>query len=156
MKEYPLVISTVDVAILEQRHGVVGVWLGRKSHQSLHRFIGGFCQPDCRSDEEDAAREVLEETGLVVDKFSYIGNCFIDDARYAEGVDKIRTRFFVATVASGTARAADDIEAVKWFSLMLLSPDDVVEEHRPLMEMLREWVHSVEGALYLRSAKYRL
>lgn len=133
---FPTSFATVDVAILDPARGIL---LGRKSNERLYRFIGGFADPKSPSYEADARREVQEETGVSVDGLVYLGSTTIDDWRYRNEPDGIKTLFFAATYVAGRAAPADDIEEVRWFSR-----DDptlesqIVPTHRPLLAMLRE------------------
>lgn len=144
---YPSVVSTVDVAILESFHGTAGIWLGRKPNSAMFRFIGGFCEPKSLSDEEDAIREAKEETGLIVDDVTYIGNAQIDDWRFRKSCDKIRTRFFAARVRGGIASADDDIAEIRWFSYSEFKMSPIVSEHGALKQMFIDWVERTSEGL---------
>jgi bifunctional NMN adenylyltransferase/nudix hydrolase len=148
---YPIVYSTVDVAIFDVIDGKVGVWLGRKPGATQFRFIGGFTEPTSESDEEDAAREVMEETGLTVHNVTYIGNAKIDDWRYRKTQDKIRTRFFAAKAINSNACAADDIEDVRFFPIENLFTSVLVNEHGPLLQMLAKWVATDAGTSFVNN-----
>lgn len=132
---YPMVITTVDVAIYDW--GGTKVLLGRKQNETKFRFIGGFSDPRCASFEEDANRELFEETGLSdVGPLEFLGSFAIDDWRYRSEVDTIRTMFYATHVVSGTPKAADDIAEVRWFDIDKLTPDDVVYEHQVLLKQI--------------------
>lgn len=129
---YPTAFTTVDVAILRGDE----LLLGRKINEPKLRFVGGFSDPSSPSFEADAKREVAEETGLEVADVRYVGSRLVDDWRYRGEVDKIKTILFTARYVFGQPRAADDLFAVEWKRLDLLTPNDLMPEHRPLLELL--------------------
>jgi bifunctional NMN adenylyltransferase/nudix hydrolase len=133
---WPQAIPTVDVAILSEDGQ--RILLARKPKEDLYRFVGGFAAPESESYEDDATREVMEETGLRITPPQYVGSKTIDDWRYRSEVDKVRTLLFKAKVLSGSPKADDDIEEVRWFDLYALDYSDLVPEHVPLMDMLWE------------------
>jgi bifunctional NMN adenylyltransferase/nudix hydrolase len=112
------------------------VLLGRKPDEKLYRFIGGFADPNSESFEQDAKREVREESGLEVGDLRYLGSLNVDDWRYRNEPDGIRTMLFTAKYLHGRPTPGDDIEEVRWFDLS--DNLEVVPTHRPLMEMLRK------------------
>jgi bifunctional NMN adenylyltransferase/nudix hydrolase len=130
--QYPKVYPTVDVAIMKGDE----VLLGRKSHQTLFRFIGGFIDPTDDSFEQAAQREAREETGVEVGNLQYVGTARIDDWRYRHEVDKIITTLFTADYIFGNATAQDDIAELRWFKLKDLKEENFVEEHRGLWGLL--------------------
>lgn len=143
--QYPKVFPTVDVAIFNSDGNKV--LLGRKPKETLFRFIGGFASTKDSSYEEDAIREVEEETGIVIDYPEYIGSYLIDDWRYRNEKDKIKTLFFVATHVSGIPNASDDIAEVKWFDIKDLKEEDVVNTHKVLVRALNWYLETDKGAI---------
>ena len=132
MNRYPTVFATVDVVI---RKGDK-LLLGRKSHQSKFRFVGGFADPAFDNSYEDAAkREAKEETGIDVQSVKYLGSTRIDDPRYRNTPDCIITHLFEATEWSGEPVASDDIAELKWFDRNELRASDFVDEHHVLWEL---------------------
>lgn len=131
--QYPKVFSTVDVAIVRGNE----VLLGRKLHQTLFRFIGGFVDPTDDNFEQAAQREAQEETGVKVTNLQYVGTARIDDWRYRHEVDKIITTLFTADYIIGNAIAQDDIAEIKWFKINDLTAEDFVVEHRILWGLLK-------------------
>lgn len=133
---YPTTFTTVDVAVFTEDGLLV---LGRKKNEDLWRFPGGFSEPQSESFEDDARREVLEETGLTLGHLEYIGSAKIDDWRYRREVDKIKTLMFIGKSNGGRLAPGDDI-----FELKLIDPGpfpwffdaELVPNHRPLLEML--------------------
>lgn len=112
---YPTAYTTVDIAIMDQNR--TKIWLGRKEDEVAFRFIGGFSDPDSFSLEDDATREVMEETGIEVSYPEYICSMRIDDWRYRNEVDCIKTTFWIADRIGGQPKAADDIVEIKLFDI---------------------------------------
>jgi bifunctional NMN adenylyltransferase/nudix hydrolase len=148
---FPTAYTCVDVAILKKGYVPHGgpyktqLLLGRKANERLYRFIGGFSDPRSASFEDDAKREVAEETGLEVGNLTYLGSLRVEDWRYRNEPDCIKTMLFAADYLHGHPKPADDIAEVKWFDLAAfegVTPSQtngtfLVPEHRPLMAMLR-------------------
>jgi len=135
-QRYPTVFTTVDVAIIDVKENKM--LLARKTHETKYRFVGGFADTKSESFEADAAREVYEETTLVVNP-KYIGSVKIDDWRYRSEVDKIKTLFYVGYYNNGAARAQDDIAEVRHYDIDKLTEDVFVKEHIPLFKMFKEF-----------------
>jgi bifunctional NMN adenylyltransferase/nudix hydrolase len=135
---WPSVLPTVDIAPIDTEND--RVLLCRKPNQTKFRFVGGFASPDSENFEADAARELLEETHLVGANFRYLCSARIDDWRFRNECDKIKTTFFVCEYDGGTPEADDDIAEVKWFNLLTLTENDLVEEHKVLFRTLKEKV----------------
>ena len=131
---FPTAYTTVDIAILNNKDQLL---LGRKAGEKLYRFIGGFSDPKSPSFEADAIREVREETSLEVGDLKYIGSTVVDDWRYRNEPDGIKTMMFTAKYLHGRPTPGDDIEEVRWFDL-LPGQHTIMPTHRPLMEMLRK------------------
>jgi len=141
-REYDICYAAVDVAIIDtfgllHEYGT-NILLGRKPGQEKFRFIGGFSDVNSKSYEDDAIREVKEETRLRINNPIYVGSTLVDDPRYRESRDKIKTILFAANYKGGKPKAGDDVEEVKWFEVDALKPSDLVKEHRPLLKMLKE------------------
>lgn len=134
--QYPKCFPTVDIAIFNEDE--TRILLARKPKETLYRFVGGFADPKSTSYEEDAKREVQEETGLIIDNVKYIGSTIIDDFRYRKEVDKIKTLFFKGFITSGQPKANDDICEVKFFDINKLNESDIMPEHKPLLKMLQK------------------
>lgn len=130
--QYPKVYTTVDIAIFCKEN----ILLGRKPDESLFRFIGGFSEPDSECFEDDAKREVQEETGVEVADLKYVCSKKVQDWRYRNSVDKIKTVLYSCEYVFGSPKAADDIAEIRWFKFDSLKLSDVVESHRPLLESL--------------------
>ncbi len=137
-QRYPTCFPTVDVAILDTARRIV--LLGKKPGEKLFRFIGGFASPNSECFEDDAKREVLEETALQIDNPIYLGSFKINDWRYTKEVDKIKTLFFIAKYKFGQPIAGDDISEIKWLKYDELKPENVMEEHHSLLAKLNEYI----------------
>lgn len=141
--QFATCLPTVDVAIINREKNQL--LLERKAGERLYRFVGGFAKPTSPSYEADAKREVMEETALEVSEPMYIGSTLIDDWRYRKEMNKIKTLFFVCNYMFGSPNPnlncdiSEHIAEVRWFDIATLERNigsDVVEEHRPLLEML--------------------
>ena len=133
---YPTCYPTVDIAIFNEDY--TKILLARKPKEDKYRFVGGFADPKSANYEADARREVAEETGLEVSDPKYIGSFQIDDWRYRNEVDKIKTLFFVTKMVFGRPQANDDICEVRWFDYA--DPnlrDNIIKTHLPLFDHLK-------------------
>lgn len=131
--QFPVVYSTVDVAIIKDDE----ILLGQKLNETEWRFIGGFVDPTDESDEAAAKRETLEETGLEVADFEYVCSMTVNDWRYRGMKDRsIMTRFFKAKYIFGCPTPQDDINALKWFKITPELENILVGEHKKLFKKL--------------------
>ncbi len=131
---YPTSYQTVDVAIFNKDFSKI--LLGKKANEDGWRLIGGFADPASPSLEDDAYREVKEETGINLDSVEYVRSFTIDDWRYRNEPDCIKTALYVGITSDETAVAADDIERVCWFDRNELDPTgyfNIVADHRELV-----------------------
>ncbi len=131
--QYPKVLTTVDVAIVNEDG--TKLLVARKPSESLWRFIGGFSSATSPSFEADARREVAEEAHIEISDPEFLGSCLIDDWRYRDEVDKIKTLFFRAKHLFGIPRPDDDIAELQWLPVDSLAADKFVTEHGPLLEI---------------------
>jgi ADP-ribose pyrophosphatase YjhB (NUDIX family) len=136
MKKYtgPRVDTVVDVAIFNQRN--TKTLLCRKKGQMLWQFVGGFASVDSPTFEYDVLREVKEECGIGVGNIKYIGSCIIDDERYRNTKNKMKSLFFKIKHFNGVPKAADDVEEVQWVGVDILDTTILVPKHHPLFSML--------------------
>ena len=131
--QFPVVYSTVDVAIIKNDE----ILLGQKLGETQWRFIGGFVDTTDESDEAAAKRETLEETSLEVADLEYVCSMQVEDWRYRGIKDRsIMTRFFKAKYIFGCPTPQDDINALKWFKLTPELENMLVEEHKKLFKKL--------------------
>lgn len=140
LDRFPTCYPTVDVAILDNARG--NILMGKKAGETDFRFVGGFADPKSPDYESDARRETAEETGLEVDGFVYIGSTLIDDWRYRNNPDKIKTLFFIGLYQFGRPQGADDLPYVEWVPLvdLLSGKIKVMSEHVVLVDMLRKYI----------------
>lgn len=151
LMRYPTSYTTVDIAIMDDDRK--SIWLGRKKGETRYRFIGGFSDPTTSSLEEDAKRETLEETHIIISEPEYVFSTLIDDWRYRRSNDKIKTTFWIADRIGGDPRPDDDIEEIKKFDIsdfmwpdgespiddtILCNKDKLVKGHHKLMLTLVE------------------
>lgn len=130
MNQFPTVIPTVDIAIVDRSEPTAKLLLGQKRGEDKLRFIGGFANPNGQGGfEADARREVREETDIEISDLRYIGSYYIDDWRYRGETNKIVTTFFMAEYSFGQAVARDDIHRVQWVNINNLNCDLFVPEH---------------------------
>ena len=112
---YPVNFVTVDIAIMDKDE--TRILLARKPNEDEYRFVGGFSDPDSPRLEDDAIREVMEETHCEIDEPKYITSMRINDWRYRGEADSICTTFFKANYIGGTPQADDDIAEIRWFDI---------------------------------------
>ena len=143
--QFPKTITTVDVAVFKDDK----ILLVRKPLEEQWRLIGGFSDPQSIKFEQDVRREVDEETGISITDPKYIGSFKIDDWRYRNEVDQIKSLLFVADYMFGAPRASDDVAEVKWFDFENLTEYYVVPEHREMMEYLAQYRVRQSGAKIL-------
>lgn len=130
---WPTAFQCVDVAIFNSDWSKL--LLGRKQWENGWRLVGGFADPDSPSLEADAVREAKEETGVDVTNLQYVGSFLVDDWRYRNEPDCIKTALFFGKTVDEPV-AADDIDEVRWFDVSELDPQfdhQVVKEHRAMV-----------------------
>lgn len=131
---WPRIHPTVDMAVMQDEQ----ILLGRKPDEVLWRFPGGFADAKNLSYEGDALREVHEETSLNASNTEYIGSTLINDWRYTDSHDRIKTMLFVVTSLEGTAIAGDDLAETRWFDRVDVRDTMLVDTHKVLLRMLVE------------------
>ena len=155
-QRYPTTFPTVDVIVYDNK--LKRVLLARKPNETSYRLVGGFADPLDTSFEVSALRELGEETGLSVGMtgLHYIGSTIIDDWRYRDEVDKIKTLLYMGVYSSGAPTARDDIEEVRWIELNDLNKTPIVAEHIVLrdmfMEFLPTFIKNMDDGAALRTA----
>ncbi|MSO48244.1 MAG: NUDIX hydrolase [Thermoleophilia bacterium] len=103
--------------------GADNVLLGRRAREpmrGLWDLPGGFCDPD-EIPEACAVRELAEETGCLIAIDRFLGH-LIDT--YGHDGDTTLNAIFVAHIIKGEPEPSDDVDALRWFPLSALPPDD--------------------------------
>jgi bifunctional NMN adenylyltransferase/nudix hydrolase len=125
--------QAVDIAIFND--DCTKILLGRKKDQSEFRFIGGFSDVLSDSLEEDAIREVYEETNLIVSNPLYICSRKVEDPRYVGTIHSVKTCLFMTVGVIGEVIAGDDIEEVRWFDSEEFKTMELRPEHMKLRDL---------------------
>ena len=139
-KKYDQVIPTVDVVPWHPMSDKVLII--RKKNEPYFRFIGGHADVKDTSYENDAIREVKEETDVIVYNLTYVGSNFIYDPRWRDKKDKIRTILYLGTYRLGEAKPMDDVKGgeVKWVTFDQLWEMQFMPEHIILRDMLKSFL----------------
>lgn len=140
--QYPKTYACVDIAIFNRDK--TKLLMARKPGEKTYRFVGGFSDPSSMSFEDDAKRELFEETTIRADNIKYVGSTKIDDWRYKGEKDKIITSVFYTLIDEGTnVVPQDDICELRWFDL-----EDVtgmlVLTHLPIKNLLSRIIHDYD------------
>ncbi len=118
-------------AILEQEGKVLLIRRAAPPYQGSYALPGGYVDRD-----EDALkaceREVLEETGLVVEAGAFVG--FYDDPNRDAERQNI-SLVFEARVTGGALKAGDDADDAGWFPLAAL-PELAFDHQRILRDYM--------------------
>ena len=150
LNSYPRVFPTVDIAIVktvtDDQNNITGhlVLMVKRSPKvdpiDKWRFIGGFSDPNTSPFEDDAIREIYEETGMEVGRpLIYLGSAAIEDWRYRGSKDQIKTLLFKAHYVFGALpKLQDDLEGgdAQWLDPLKITTTDIVPEHIPLLKLL--------------------
>lgn len=134
---YPVIMPCADIVVFDPSNNKI--LLGRKPNENQFRFIGGHVEVTDDSYEAAAVKELGEEApGITIceaaSELEYVCSGRIKDWRHSKETSEIFSTLFLATKMSGMARAADDIEEVKWYQLEeLMDYEDyskkIVPEH---------------------------
>ena len=143
--QYPKVYATVDIAVFNEECNKI--LMARKPKEDKYRFIGGFASPTSISYEADARREVSEEAGIEVSDPQYVGSYFIDDWRYKNEVDKIKTILYACKILYGKPQAGDDVCEVRWFGIKEISNDNIVTNHVVLLEAIKNKIDEIKNTM---------
>tara|TARA_R110002050_G_scaffold34397_12_gene86903 strand:+ start:8512 stop:9477 length:966 start_codon:yes stop_codon:yes gene_type:complete len=133
---------TVDV-IGWTREGKI--LMGRKQNEPKFRFIGGYVDTTDDSLEDAALREFKEETKCDLKSLTFLGSTKIDDWRYRGERDTIMTSLFCGEIWDiKKLEASDDIVECKLFDFDMLSEDTIMEEHIPLLKIIKNNIYFKE------------
>lgn len=145
--KFPTAFPTVDIAPIKRTFGGerIEVLMGRKSDRTTMCFIGGFVDPEDKSLEAAAWRELKEETGgnLQTLELKYISSRKVEDFRYRGSGDGIISSFFVTWVIGGSWKPSDDIVELRWIDINDLSEKNVSDVHHELLSDLKTYVKSI-------------
>ena len=144
---WPTAFSTVDIAVVDLDKKEI--LLGKKRNKLNYCFPGGFTDPSSSSDVHDAVRELYEETNIELSESDliYISSMNINDERYRNSKNGIRTHLYVAVVNKNEIEpvAGDDLCAVRWFSFKEIDEgieydyiDTLSYNHRMLWDTLKK------------------
>ena len=126
----------VAVVLLDGQH----ILLGRRARG---QYMGRWCIP-CGYVEwgeevrEAARREYLEETGLRVD----VGPVYAVHSNFHNPESLTVGVWFRGTLAGGTLRAGDDLDAVRYFRLDALPESLAFPTDRLVLEQLRQEIQN--------------
>lgn len=158
------VIPTVDVAIIHRSkiknpdfrvasgervslnvEDGIQLLLAKRSDEKGYRFPGGHAmgklRPQNVSYESDATMESMEETLTTPGKLEYIGSTQIDDWRYRDSSETIKTIFFLGEVGSLETTGGDDISTTRFFPIEAVTEDMFEKEHQILFKMLKNHLY---------------
>jgi ADP-ribose pyrophosphatase YjhB (NUDIX family) len=125
------VIPCVGAVVLDDEGRLLLVRRARPPGEGLWSLPGGRIEPG-ESAEEALAREVAEETGLLVRVGPPVGRVL----REAPGGGVFEIRDFACVVRGGRLRAGDDAAEARWVPAGELGRWPLVDR---LLETLREW-----------------
>ncbi len=134
---FPVIMPCVDVVVFDKSNNTI--LLGRKPGEDKLRFVGGHVDVTDKDYESAAIRELGEETGRGLEvgqskDAKYICSGKIKDWRHLKEDSEIFSTLFLFEKKWGHAKAADDIEEVKWVSIDELSSEEkyskvIISEH---------------------------
>lgn len=141
---FPYTQACVDTAVVKD-HGdnkAADIVLGRKPYEEKWRLPGGVVDRG-ETLEAAAARETLEEVGLVIDTPRFIGSFSSGDWRFKHaGEIGVVTSLFLERIAATrdggtTLTPGDDFVEARWVTVYE-AKDMVVRGHRPLVDRVVE------------------
>jgi bifunctional NMN adenylyltransferase/nudix hydrolase len=147
--KFPTVYPVVDMAVFNHnpKTGYKELLVIEKGHMSGYMLPGGFCDVGSPTDEHDASREVLEETGIIVNdkNWEYLKSLRItSDWRYRDEVDEMRTRLYATVMTSApTPVAGDDAATAKFVPFHSLSEDKFNITHRVFFSTLLNYYNKI-------------
>jgi len=125
----------VDVVVVEGNK-ILLVERGRPPQQGLWALPGGFVEYG-ETVEAAAKREVLEETGIVIDLGAILG-VYSDPNRdpRSHNVSVV----FVGKMVSGQLEGGDDAADAKWYDMDDLREEQLAFDHEMIVQDLRQWL----------------
>lgn len=129
--EYPRPSVTVDIILFRRRTSGTEVLLikrGAEPFKGRWALPGGFINQD-ESLEDAAARELLEETGMMVTDLEQIGS-FGDPGRDPRG-HTISVAFVAQFDEAQEAKGADDAQDARWHSAQ--RPPRLAFDHKKIL-----------------------
>jgi 8-oxo-dGTP diphosphatase len=111
----------------------------REPYKGDYDFIGGFMKTG-ETPEQAAIRETKEETGLDI-KLNGLLGMYAD--KYGDGASVLGIDY-LAEIATGDSRAADDVAALEWVEIDNLPPAALQSGFKSIGEALRDlqaWYH---------------
>ena len=121
-------------ALVEREGKVLLVRRAVEPFKGCWDIPGGFLEPG-EHPADGAAREIREETGLIVEIGDLLG-IWIDDYAYDEAESYTLCCYYVARPVGGQTRADDDAAGLRWFGPDEL-PTEIAFHHAPLV--LEAW-----------------
>jgi bifunctional NMN adenylyltransferase/nudix hydrolase len=145
MNRFDKADMAVDIALLRQppvdTPDEVEILLGRKRSDlpNKWRLPGGYVDT-VKDDslEATAKRELLEETGIVMEATPrYAGSFKVPDWRYRASNDRIYASLFVVPYSWGVAHAGDDLDKVIWAPLSSLK-GLLIDDHYSHIDLIHK------------------
>lgn len=140
-RQFPHAYPTVDIALVRPvPKNYDEVLLIQRADSGRWCFPGGFVDPTDTCLETAAARELQEETGLVLANgakgLRYLGSARVNDFRYRGSRDKIVTSFFLGCFFYGHPTPNyNEVQDYQWIDVFK-ALSVVSDTHLPLAEML--------------------
>jgi 8-oxo-dGTP diphosphatase len=125
------VIPCVGAVIEDGRGRLLLIKRGHAPGAGLWSLPGGRVETG-ETDTEALAREIREETGLVIEAGSLLGTVL----RPSQDGDVLNIRDYAATVTGGTLRAGDDAAEARWVTASELVSLPITEG---LLQALTTW-----------------
>jgi len=125
------VIPCVGAVIKDDRGRLLLIKRGHAPGAGLWSLPGGRVEPG-ETDAEALAREIREETGLVIEAGRLIGTV----RRPAQDGGVLDIRDYAATATGGTLRAGDDAADARWVAISELESLPITDG---LVETLTDW-----------------
>jgi bifunctional NMN adenylyltransferase/nudix hydrolase len=130
-KRYPIVYSTVDIVIVNNKNEFL---VGKKGNRFA--FIGGFVDPQDKTLVDSAKRELLEESGINID-LKYKESIKINDYRYNKSKDSIMTHVFTGVyneLPNNTNIKDFEFKEFKFFNYDQLR-NEIQDYHKPILQL---------------------